>query len=154
MTAAPSHERVCHLDVLAWEAALGPAAGNGRALPADVVWTVSRRALAAPVTAARCPHLRAALPPGVLAAVLRAAGAVPVTPLAAPASQEARSGTGREWLTSREAARALGLTVHGARAAARRGRLTAARGPGGEWRIDPASVTEYRGGAHDQTASP
>ena len=146
--AAPSHERTCHLDVLAWEALLASAgvARNGYALDPGVVWLVSYRALAAPGTAAHCPNVRAALPADVLAAVLRLAE-VPasVTPLAAGASQEAASEAeaGRSWLTTREAARALGCTAHGARAACRRGRL-AGTVVDGKWRIDPASLEEYR----------
>ena len=144
--AAPSGERWAHLDVLAWEAFLASAqaARNGHALAADVAWLVSYRALAAPGTAARCPHVLAALPTDVLAAVLRLAGAV--TPLARATSQEAASEVpaGRPWVTIPEAARALGVGRHGARAACRRGALTAARGPNGEWRIDREALDEYR----------
>ena len=147
---APSHERVCALDVLAWEAALASAAAsrNGHALPADVQWLVSHRALAAPVTAAACPHVRAALPPDVRAAVL-ALAAAPVTVVAATPSQRAGSQlpdgvAASGHLGSREAAQALRMSDHGARAACRRGTLCATKDDGGRWLIAAADVDEYR----------
>jgi hypothetical protein len=134
---APRHERVCHLDVLAWEAALQSAAAsrNGRTVGEDVVWLVSHRALAAPATAALCPAVRSVLPPDVLAAVLALAAEAGVTTVAEPASQPAGSAvTGRSWRTVAEAARALGLTCHGVRARCRRGTLPAVK-EAGQWRV-------------------
>jgi excisionase family DNA binding protein len=138
----PSLERMAHLTLLAWELALASEARNGHPLPADVRWCVQRLALADPLTAARCPQVRRALPPDVRAAVL-ALAAAPVTAPAGQASQPSGSEAGPEWLTVQEAAQALGVSAHGVRAACRRGRLDATRGPAG-WRIRAASVQEYR----------
>jgi hypothetical protein len=150
--AAPRYERVCELDLLAWEAALQAAAAtrNGHGLPADAVWVISARALAAPATAARCPHVRAALPADVRAAVLRmAADHQGVRQLAGEASEPAHSPpTDRPWTTA-EAATALRITTHGARDACRRGALTADHDPAtGRWRIAAGSVAQYQGRPH------
>jgi hypothetical protein len=134
---------MAHLTLCAWEAALRAQASNGHPLPADVRWMVERLALAVPVTAARCPRVRAVLPPDVRAAVLRAAAAQGSQALAGRGSQAAVSAAGG-WLSARDAARVLGITPRGVRAACRRGRLAAARDEAGVWRIEAASVAAYR----------
>jgi hypothetical protein len=145
---APPLERMGEITVKVWELALaGLPANGGGPLPPDVAWLLAAVARSVPAAAVRCPHVMAALPPGVRAEVL-AASAAPVTPLAGQASQEAGSEAqaGRSWLSAAEAGRALGIGVHGARAAARRGRLAATRGPAGEWRIEEAALEQYAAG--------
>src|SRR5947209_4806996 len=107
------------LSVLAFEAALSAGGRNGGSQPApDVRYTIGRLAMAAPDTAARCPHVRTALDPAVLAVVIAHVSARPATPPAATPPQPADSAMG-----STEAARLLGITSQAVRAAAKRGTL-------------------------------
>jgi hypothetical protein len=137
---APTPERVAHLTVCAWELALAAQSRNGAPLPADVAWCVEAAALSAPGTAARCPRVLAVLAPEARATV-HAAQAVTAPP---PPPSQTASSEERPWMTSIEAAQALGIGEHGARAAARRGRVAATHGPGGRWEIDRASLAEYQ----------
>ena len=147
MAAPPSLDRMGEITVKVWELALTtvPANGGGR-LPPDVAWLLQAVALSAPATAARCPRVLAAVPTEVAAAVRRLAGAAPVTPLAAGASQEAASETltGRPWLTTAEAARALHLTSHAVAPPAAGAAWPPPAAPAATWRIGPASLEQYR----------
>jgi hypothetical protein len=144
--------RMAHLTLVAFECALSAGDGNGGAAPtAEVRYTLGRLALAAPGTAARCPHVRHALPPDALAFVL--ASAAPATPPAPPATCAADSGTAR--VGARAAARRLGVSAQAVRAAAKRGTLPGARDKvTGEWRFTRAAVDDYRrtrAGRHRET---
>lgn len=151
MAAPPSPERMGEITVMIWEVALASRAdGGAAALPPDARWLLEAVALSVPATAARCPRVLATVAPEVRVAVRRLAGAAPgpVTTQARQASQEAGSeAQERAWVTTQEAARALHRTTHAVRAAARRGRLAGDHdGPGGQWRIDRASLEDYRRG--------
>ena len=132
--------RMAALSLVAFEVALNTSASNGGAPPtAEVAYTVGRLAMAAPGTAARCPHVRAALAPEVLAVVIAHVSAVPATPPAAPRPEAVDSPMG-----STAAARLLGVTTAAVRAAAQRGTLRGAKSAvTGEWTFSAADVAEY-----------
>jgi hypothetical protein len=142
---APSSERLAALRVLLLEAALAGHAGNGTRLPDDLSWLAVHDAVRSPATAARCPNLRAVLPPGVAAAVTRlaaeasqAAGSEPLpAPVASPAPPPPAL------LSTAGAAAALGVTSHAVAAACRRGSLPAVHGGDGRWVIAAADLEEY-----------
>src|SRR5262245_51524556 len=88
------------------ELALSTAAGNGGAIVAGKVRSVSSRlAMASPETAVRCPHVRSALDSVTLATVLSLVSDRPATPPAEPAPDPADSVLG-----TAEAARVLGVS--------------------------------------------
>jgi hypothetical protein len=170
---APTAERVAALRVLLLEAALSGHAGNGARLPADLAWLAVHDAVRSPGTAARCPNLRAVLPPEVAAAVTRLAGrdistqdlevdhkivsvskpGAAVSRLAGQASEQAGSEAAStlvapapppRHLSTTDAAAALGITSHGVADACRRGTLPAVHDGDGRWVIAAADLEEYR----------
>jgi len=154
----PSPERQRAIVLMLTEVALSSSARNGRALPDDVAWLLTRLALNAPGTAARLPRVMAGLSPEVRAAVTRLAGqtshaARSDVPPGAPASVEWAGSPGRDGraagaapaqvLSVRQAAASLRISSHAVRAAARRGSLKAVK-DAGRWTFTAAAVDAYQ----------
>jgi hypothetical protein len=109
-------------------------------ISADVRRVLTRVALAAPETAARCPRLLRFVGTGVAAQVKALAGAAGGSGIGSP-------GVGRSrWLSTAEAATALDLKPNSVRWLLRQGHLTGQRGETG-WQVSAASVEAYRHGA-------
>jgi hypothetical protein len=122
------------------EAVLRSERRNGRAPAAVLVHLAQVLALAAPQDALRLPELLRAAGPEVAHACSAARAEAG---LAAAAGSGAPSG--RERLSTQEAARVLGITDRGVRWLCQAGRLRAARHPvTGVWAIEATSVTVYR----------
>jgi hypothetical protein len=129
--------RMAALSVLAFEAALSAQSSNGAGPTGEVRYTLGRLAMAAPATAARCPHVRAVLPAEVLAAVTAQVSVRPATP--------DRPQPPRPAVSVQEAARALAITPAAVRAAAGRGRLRGSKSRAtGEWSFAVADLETYR----------
>jgi hypothetical protein len=146
--------RMAALTLLLCEAGLGAlSGGNGGAAPtAELRYVLGRLSAAAPATALRCPHVRAALPPDALAAAMAATrpAAQPPGPAdsdtadpagtAAPRVPGAHAGT----LGATAAAGLLGVSPQAVRAAAGRGTLRGRKSRiTGEWTFTRTDVQEY-----------
>lgn len=140
----PTPDRQRELALLAFEAALRRWSADGAQPNDDVRWLVARLALSAPAVAARCGRVLAVLDPETRAAV-RCRVTVPVTELAVPPGDPAPS----VQVSATAAARMLGMSNAGVRAAARRGRLPGTRSESGRWHLRVQDVEEY-GRAREQ----
>lgn len=107
--------------------------------PGEAVRSVAvLAALAAPVTASRCPRLLHLAGPSVAARVSAQAAVSAVSGLAAAAAPDDADDRPL-WVSTAEAARALGLTAGGVRDRLRRGTLRGQRHETG-WRVDAADL--------------
>jgi len=140
----PSPERQRQLTLMLFEVALSTSARNGRALPDDVVWLLTRLALNAPGTAARLPHVMAGLTPEVRTAVTRLASQRMAQVASHAQRSDSRTVAAPTVLSVGQAAAALRISSHGVRAACRRGSLHAVKDATGEWRISAADVEARR----------
>jgi hypothetical protein len=105
---------------------------------APVVAVLGRLADAAPAVAARCPALLALLGPSVAYRLKVQVAALGVSDVVQAPADAAR------WLSTAQAAAALGITPHGVRDLLRRHQLDGRRRDGGPWEVSAASVRQRR----------
>ena len=145
MTGPVSVRRMAELSLAAFEVALlaGPGNGGGQA-SAEVRWTLSRLAQAAPGMALRLPTVRRLIDPVVLATVTAQVRAQAGTPQPVQPHVPAQSETAS--VGAAKAARAAGVSPRAARAAAQRGTLPGRKHPHtGEWLFNMEDVRAYAG---------
>jgi hypothetical protein len=138
MADAPDSQRDAEFLVLVCDAWLRLLARDGEPVPGPAVRAgLVRAADGAPRLAACCPALMRAIGPS-------AAYRVKAQAIALAVSEEARAAAeGARWISTAQAAAALGISAHGVRDLLRRGRLDGRRRECG-WRVDAASVRSRR----------